>query len=336
MTDWRIRLRDADRALGSDVEPETAQRLRRSVIVASRASVPAAHSWSRMFVATAATLALVCVALLTALQGVPVTDDVASTAGDGDKAAVAAVTDDAERPAAIAIFNTGRDADHLGVRSRFRSERNSAMKVRATVLPLVAAVAMLSVLPASAQQPADTPLKKLTNPGTRPSPRLQRRAARRRHAGRLGPGDRAGRGTQGAGRHEGFPALQGLPVGRHPVGARQQLGAGDCPAPRLGGAGVRARAAPRVAFSPTASPYGSCCGTRTTGLARPARAADATAAKELAKARVVSAGDRPGDLPARTRARRSPAADLEGPGTCSRSEWPMWTKSSASRCSSRP
>jgi hypothetical protein len=93
MTDWRIRLRDADRALGSDVEPETAQRLRRSVIVASRADVSAARSWSRTFVATAATLALVCVALLTALQGVPLTDDVASTAGNGDKAAVAAVTD---------------------------------------------------------------------------------------------------------------------------------------------------------------------------------------------------------------------------------------------------
>jgi hypothetical protein len=93
MTDWRIRLRDADRALGSDVEPETAQRLRRSVIVASRASVRAAGSWSRMFVATAATLALVCVVLLTALQGVPVTDDVASTTRDAEKAAVASVTD---------------------------------------------------------------------------------------------------------------------------------------------------------------------------------------------------------------------------------------------------
>jgi hypothetical protein len=93
MTDWRIRLRDADRALGSDVEPETAQRLRRSVIVASRAGVPAARSWSRAFVAAAATLAVVCVALLSALQGVPVTDDVASTTGDRDKTAVAAVTD---------------------------------------------------------------------------------------------------------------------------------------------------------------------------------------------------------------------------------------------------
>jgi hypothetical protein len=95
MTDWRIRLRDADRALGSDVEPETAQRLRRSVIVASRASLPAAGSWSRTFVATAATFALVCVALLTALQSARLTDDVASPGAAGTKAAVTAVTDDA-------------------------------------------------------------------------------------------------------------------------------------------------------------------------------------------------------------------------------------------------
>jgi len=93
MTDWRIRLRDADRALGGDVESATAERLRRSVLAASRASVPAARVWSRTFVATAATLALVCVALLTALQSVPLTDDVASAGGNDDKAAVAAVID---------------------------------------------------------------------------------------------------------------------------------------------------------------------------------------------------------------------------------------------------
>jgi hypothetical protein len=71
MTDWRIRLRDADRALDADadVDPDAAQRLRRSVIVASRASVPPARVWSRTFVATAAALTLVCAGLLTALQG---------------------------------------------------------------------------------------------------------------------------------------------------------------------------------------------------------------------------------------------------------------------------
>jgi hypothetical protein len=38
------------------------------------------------------------------------------------------------------------------------------MNLRATMLPCVAAFAMLSALPVSAQQPGDTPLKKLTNP----------------------------------------------------------------------------------------------------------------------------------------------------------------------------
>ena len=98
MTDWRIRLRDADRALGSDVEPETAQRLRRSVIVASRASVPAAGSWSRTFVATAATLALVCVALLTALQkGKVAPVQKATTAEIGEPALDSAPTPDRQQ-----------------------------------------------------------------------------------------------------------------------------------------------------------------------------------------------------------------------------------------------
>lgn len=69
MTDWRIRLRDADRALDADVDPDAAQRLRRSVLAASRASVPPARVWSRTFVATAAALTLVCAGLLAALQG---------------------------------------------------------------------------------------------------------------------------------------------------------------------------------------------------------------------------------------------------------------------------
>jgi hypothetical protein len=72
MTDWRIRLREADRALDAGVDRDAAERLRRSVLAASRASVPTAPAWSRTFVATAATLALLCVALLTALQDVKV------------------------------------------------------------------------------------------------------------------------------------------------------------------------------------------------------------------------------------------------------------------------
>ena len=65
MTDWRMRLRDADRALGSEVESETAHRLRRAVVASARASAPRPLVWSRPFVAAAATLALVCVTLIT-------------------------------------------------------------------------------------------------------------------------------------------------------------------------------------------------------------------------------------------------------------------------------
>ena len=63
-----------------------------------------------------------------------------------------------------------------------------------------------------------------------------------------------GRSPQGADRHEGFPALQGLPAARHAVGARQVLGAGDYPPARHRGSGVRARAA--RALSQDLSPTG--------------------------------------------------------------------------------
>ena len=69
MTDWRTRLRDADRALERDVEPDASKRIRRTVLAAVPASRPAVQAWSRTFAATAAVLTLVCIALLTTLQG---------------------------------------------------------------------------------------------------------------------------------------------------------------------------------------------------------------------------------------------------------------------------
>ena len=69
MTDWRIRLRNAGRALRDDVEPETSQRMRRDVLAAVVPEERSGRTWSRAFAATAAALTLVCVALLTTLQG---------------------------------------------------------------------------------------------------------------------------------------------------------------------------------------------------------------------------------------------------------------------------
>jgi hypothetical protein len=75
MTDWRIRLRDADRALRHDVEPETSQRVRRAVLAAVPAEGDAVRPWSRPFAATAAALTLLCVGLLTSLQGGKLVDE---------------------------------------------------------------------------------------------------------------------------------------------------------------------------------------------------------------------------------------------------------------------
>ena len=97
MTDWRIRLRDADRALGRDVHPETSQRMRRTVLAAVPATAPAVRTWSRAFAATAAALTLVCVALLTALQGDRLAEDTAARAETADPALSAATE---EAPAA--------------------------------------------------------------------------------------------------------------------------------------------------------------------------------------------------------------------------------------------
>jgi hypothetical protein len=74
MSDWRILLREADRALGPDDQPDTAQRVRRSVLASVAAGAVAGRGWSGTFAVTAATLALMCVALLTALQSIERTD----------------------------------------------------------------------------------------------------------------------------------------------------------------------------------------------------------------------------------------------------------------------
>lgn len=75
MTDWRIRLRDADRALRDDVQSETSQRMRRAVLAAVPVDGRAVRTWSRAFAATAAALTLVCVGLLTSLQGGRLTEE---------------------------------------------------------------------------------------------------------------------------------------------------------------------------------------------------------------------------------------------------------------------
>jgi hypothetical protein len=93
MTDWRIRLRDADRALGSDLQPETAQRIRRAVLAAVPAEARAVPIWSRTFAATAAALTLVCVGLLTTLQGGKLADDSAARIEPTDAALVTATDD---------------------------------------------------------------------------------------------------------------------------------------------------------------------------------------------------------------------------------------------------
>jgi hypothetical protein len=75
MTDWRIRLRDAGRALRDDVEPETSQRMRRAVLAAVVTEERSGRTWSRAFAATAAALTLMSVGLLTSLQGGRLTDE---------------------------------------------------------------------------------------------------------------------------------------------------------------------------------------------------------------------------------------------------------------------
>ena len=94
MTDWRTRLRDADRALERDVEPDVSQRIRRTVLAAVPARPAAVQAWSRTFAATAAVLTLVCVALLTTLQGGRLADETAARVESADPT-LASTTDEA-------------------------------------------------------------------------------------------------------------------------------------------------------------------------------------------------------------------------------------------------
>jgi hypothetical protein len=93
MTDWRTRLRDADRALGRDVPVETSQRVRRAVLAAVPEGRRTVRTWSRAFAATAAALTLVCVGLLTALQAGREADDRTARSDPADPA-LAPATDD--------------------------------------------------------------------------------------------------------------------------------------------------------------------------------------------------------------------------------------------------
>jgi hypothetical protein len=70
MTDWRIRLRDADRALTPDVQPETSQRMRRTVLAAVPADGRAVRPWSRAFAAQAPSTDP---SLISATDGIPAT-----------------------------------------------------------------------------------------------------------------------------------------------------------------------------------------------------------------------------------------------------------------------
>lgn len=90
MTDWRNRLRDADRALDRELKPEAAQRLRRSVLASASSVAPGHWMWSRTFAATAAALTLVCAGLLTALQGSGLREPVTTPATDSAEAIASA------------------------------------------------------------------------------------------------------------------------------------------------------------------------------------------------------------------------------------------------------
>jgi hypothetical protein len=75
-----MRLREADRAFDAAIEPEDAQRLRRTVLASVRSGAPLAQLWPRAFAVAAATLVLVCATLLTALQRIEVAEPAAMKA----------------------------------------------------------------------------------------------------------------------------------------------------------------------------------------------------------------------------------------------------------------
>ncbi len=98
--------------------------------------------------------------------------------------------------------------------------------------------------PLIAAQAAKAPARRRPGPpaGRRGRSGIQRGAAARRSAGWHDGGQRAGGGEEGAGRHEGFPAVQELPAARHGVDAGvQQQCALDAAVERAGESGVRAQ-----------------------------------------------------------------------------------------------
>jgi hypothetical protein len=106
MTDWRIRLREADRALRDDLEAESSQRMRRAVLTAVPANGHTARTWSRTFAATAAALTLVCIALLTSLQGGQLADERAVRVEPADQALVTATDETPETARQQLHFST--------------------------------------------------------------------------------------------------------------------------------------------------------------------------------------------------------------------------------------
>ena len=152
MSHWRDRLREADRALTSELSPEETQRLRRTVVAEAASAARSRRRWSLPFVLTAGSLTAASAALVlstvTALPG-------ATAPPAGDLATAGEIAPERagrrQRPSAASIRNTRRHADHLGLRCRIRGERNLAM--RNVVRAVLAAVTLaLAAAPAGAQQ----------------------------------------------------------------------------------------------------------------------------------------------------------------------------------------
>ena len=313
MTDWRIRLRDADRALGGDVDP----RLRSGC--GDRCGAHAPASQRRVLVADVRGHRLPrsrwsASALLTALQGVPLTDGRCVDRGSRCQGSLAAVTDAPQRLGSSCSFQHRGDADHLGVRSRLRSERDSAMNVRARSRRGSPRCLLSPVSARSRQAAADAPPQKADE--FRPLPRRGFNVVLLLGDMQDGSGqdtvpDAARKALADM---KDFLPYKGYRLLDYAVGARSNSGAGHHPAARRGGSGVRARIAciagfrqqrRRGARAHTARPAcrcGSSCGSRMTGPAsRRAREADAAAPKEVVEVRGALTRDRPEIFSARTR-----------------------------------
>ena len=132
MTDWRNRLATRIARSTRDVRPDV-QRMRRAVLAASRPTTRG-PGWSRAFAATAAALTLICVALLTTLQGARRWMTGASRNDRPIRRSRQRRAMRLQRRGSSCISPLRGDADHLGVRSRLRDEGNIAMNVRPSFL----------------------------------------------------------------------------------------------------------------------------------------------------------------------------------------------------------